>query len=256
MAKKSKDGSPTVQEVNDRNAANISRADRGPRLKAEHLRDAIAAHILEAARVKQCSVREVKCPPVSEWGQGLLPSATRLRLGSPGKYPNAREAVWGEFDRTQGDLLLPPIVRSGVAAKLVEYSVWYPPFRMPPNIVVPRLVVGRGEVDSNADTFACCLVPPSSILNRSQIARVIPGTIGMASKTEIETATGMKPDLLCPFGMPESVTFCLDPSIMAMTEIAINAGAPDTMLVMPPRELKKLPNAFLVPGLARMKPQP
>lgn len=264
MAKKPKDGSPTVGDVYTRNAANISRADRGPKLKSEHLSELIATYILEAARVKQCHIRELSCPPPREWGQGVLPTATRLRLGNPDIYPDAKAAMEGEFERTKGNLLLPPTVRAGVAAKLVEYSVWYPPSPVPSNVIVSKLVVGRGNTDSDPDSYACCLVPPPSVLNGLQIARTIsqvtrttPRVIKMPDKTEIETATGMKPDLLCPFSMPERITFCLDPSVMAMSEIAIGAGAPDTMLVMAPNELKKLPNAFLVPGLiTRMKSQP
>ncbi len=245
-----------VDKVNEAVDKKLGYADTGKKLHAKDLRELIAEHIANTVSQQGLAIRDVPCPPPNEWGRrkGLLPEATRLRVLNPDLYTDAQAAIEGEFRRVQGDMLFPTATVSRLAALGIRYSAWFPPLERPTNTLISQLVVGRGN--DSPDTFACCLVQPKTILNRLQIAAVIPGSIEVPKKPEVEAA-GLELGKLCPFTMPEKVAFCIDRSVMALSRIAVNAGETDMMLVLPPDELRKLPQGInIVPGLTRFKETP
>jgi len=239
----------SLKTVNGTVETNIGRADRGRKFDPERLRDAIAEYIGGTARAGETTIRQVSCPPFAAWGQGLLPEPTRIRLGNPGVYSTTRAAAEGEFRRVQGTMLLPPAVRAALVALGVKYSVWFPPADPPTNVLQVKMIAGRSGQDQ-PDAFACCLAPENTKFNGPPIAKVIPGKLEVVKQDEAVLITGMAIGEICPFGLSQSVAYCIDPTVLKLSEVAMSAGTPETMLVMSSGELTKLPGALSVPGLA------
>lgn len=243
-----------VNQGIERRIGYANKVDGKNKRQPEELRALIAQHIATVARERGLGIRDVPFPDPEEWGQrkGLLPEATRVRLLNPDKYSDAPSAIEGEFRRTQGDMLklLPPDTQSRLAELSVQYSLWFPPHDRPANVLNTKVQVSRG---ADTDKLIGCFVAPKTVLNAYQLAKLAPGTIGPPTQEDIRTAGILG---RCPFMMPEGVILCVDSSVKALNEIAVNAGVPDeqAMLTLPPAELAKLPQGIhFVPGLARVK---
>jgi prolyl-tRNA editing enzyme YbaK/EbsC (Cys-tRNA(Pro) deacylase) len=111
------------------------------------------------------------------------------------------------------------------------------------------LVVGK----SDPRVYAVCLVLADTRLDVNGVVRRRFGVkkASFASPDETIEITGMQIGGVTPYGLPEGLPIWIDSRIMACEQVIVGGGSRDRKLLVPPESLAALPNAEIVPELAR-----
>ncbi len=111
------------------------------------------------------------------------------------------------------------------------------------------VVVGK----SDPRVYAACLVLATTRLDVNRVVRKRLGTkkASFASADETRRLTGMAIGGVTPYGLPADLPLWIDERIMAVPEVIVGGGSRDRKLLVPPASLAALPNARVVPDLAR-----
>jgi prolyl-tRNA editing enzyme YbaK/EbsC (Cys-tRNA(Pro) deacylase) len=111
------------------------------------------------------------------------------------------------------------------------------------------LVVGK----SDPRVYAVCLVLANTRLDVNGLVRRRFGVkkASFASAEETIEITGMQIGGVTPYGLPDGLPIWIDGRIMACEQVIVGGGSRDRKLLIPPESLAALPNAEIVPDLAR-----
>ena len=114
------------------------------------------------------------------------------------------------------------------------------------------LVVGKSE----DRPIACCLVLASTRLDVNGVVRKRLGTrkASFAGAEEtIERSGGMQIGGVTPFGLPNDLPIWIDQRVMARERVIVGGGGRDRKFLVEPAALAAIPNAEVVPELAKLR---
>ncbi|HEX6657400.1 MAG TPA: YbaK/EbsC family protein [Ilumatobacter sp.] len=111
------------------------------------------------------------------------------------------------------------------------------------------LVVGKSE----PRVYAVCLVLANTRLDVNSVVRRRFGVkkTSFASAEETIEITGMQIGGVTPYGLPDGVPIWIDSRIMTCEQVIVGGGSRHRKLLVPPESLANLPNAAIVPDLAK-----
>jgi prolyl-tRNA editing enzyme YbaK/EbsC (Cys-tRNA(Pro) deacylase) len=111
------------------------------------------------------------------------------------------------------------------------------------------VVVGKSE----PRVYVACLVLATTRLDVNGVVRKRLGVkkASFASGDETVELTGMTIGGVTPYGLPTGLPIWIDERITALPEVIVGGGSRDRKLLVPPSSLAALPNAEVIPGLAK-----
>ena len=112
------------------------------------------------------------------------------------------------------------------------------------------VVIGKGPEPA---PLAACLVLATSRLDVNGAVRQLFGTrkASFAPQDLACQATEMEYGGVTAIGLPATIPLWIDGEVIERREVIIGGGNRSTKLRLDPRELNKLPNVSVVPGLAK-----
>jgi prolyl-tRNA editing enzyme YbaK/EbsC (Cys-tRNA(Pro) deacylase) len=122
------------------------------------------------------------------------------------------------------------------------------------------------------ETSGNCIVVASKTGERAHVACVVPATMQLdvnrtvrkkmgvrkasfAPPDETVALTGMLPDGVTPFGLPEDVPVYVAEELVAHPRIIVGGGSRRVKIDVDPEVFGRMPEAEVVPGLARQPPR-
>ena len=101
--------------------------------------------------------------------------------------------------------------------------------------------------------YCACVVLATTRLDVNSVVRRLMGVqkASFAAADETVEITGMMIGGVTPFGLPPSLPLYIDAAVMERERVVVGAGSRSAKVMLPPSVLAQLPNASLVPGLAR-----
>ncbi len=114
------------------------------------------------------------------------------------------------------------------------------------------VVIGKSE----PPVYAACLVQATRRLDVNGTIRRRLGTRKASfapSETTVEL-TGMLPDGVTPFGLPEDLPIWIDAPVATLPRVIVGGGSRALKLYVPPDALAALPGAEYVEGLSKEQP--
>lgn len=111
------------------------------------------------------------------------------------------------------------------------------------------LVAGRAD----PPRYAACLVAATTRLDVNRTVRrwLEVRKASFAPPEETGALTGMAPDGVTPFGLPDDVAVLVDAALMALPDVVVGGGSRALKLKVAPSTLAALPSAIVVDGLSR-----
>lgn len=103
--------------------------------------------------------------------------------------------------------------------------------------------------------YAACIALSTTHVDVNHKVRELLGEkrLSFANAEETVALTGMLVGGVTPFGLPEGLPVFVDEAVMARPTVILGGGGRSTKLKLAPAELLKLPEARVVPGLARAR---
>lgn len=95
--------------------------------------------------------------------------------------------------------------------------------------------------------YAACVALATTLLDVNHKIRELLGA------EETVALTGMLVGGVTPFGLPAGLPVFVDEAVMARPSVILGGGGRSTKLKLAPAELLRLPDARVVPGLARLR---
>lgn len=111
------------------------------------------------------------------------------------------------------------------------------------------VVAGR----SQERPHVACLVQATRRLDVNSTVRRWLGVrkASFAPADETMALTGMLPDGVTPFGLPDTITVLVDPPILDLPRVVVGGGSRRLKLAVAPVDLLRLPHAEVIEGLSR-----
>lgn len=115
-------------------------------------------------------------------------------------------------------------------------------------------IVVAGKSDPRV--YVACLVLATTRLDVNGVVRKRIGVkkASFASADETTEITGMQIGGVTPYGLPEGLPLWIDARIMDVADVIVGGGSRDRKLLVPPTSLAALPNAEVIPDLAKPTP--
>ncbi len=103
--------------------------------------------------------------------------------------------------------------------------------------------------------YAACVALATTLLDVNHKVRELLGEkrLSFANAEETVALTGMLVGGVTPFGLPAGLPVFVDEAVMARPSVILGGGGRSTKLKLAPAELLRLPDARVVPGLARLR---
>ncbi len=105
-------------------------------------------------------------------------------------------------------------------------------------------------------TYAACLVQATRRLDVNGAVRRLIGArkVSFASPDETVALTGMLPDGVTPFGLPDGLPIYIDADVVDFERVIVGGGSRALKLGVPVAALTALPGARVVDGLSKPPP--
>jgi len=115
------------------------------------------------------------------------------------------------------------------------------------------LVAGKGDPPS----FAMCVILATTKIDVNKVVRKKLGTRKASFATPESTIeiTGMTLGGVTPFGLPEGLPLWIDSRVMECEKVIVGGGSRSRKVYLDPAGLTNLPNAEIVVGLAKPRPE-
>lgn len=100
---------------------------------------------------------------------------------------------------------------------------------------------------------AACVVQATRRLDVNRTVRKLLGVrkASFAPPEETERLTGMRPDGVTPFGLPDDLPVYVDMPVADLDRVILGAGSRRAKIIVAPEALSRLPNAEFVAELSR-----
>lgn len=113
------------------------------------------------------------------------------------------------------------------------------------------VVIGKGDPPK----FTCCIVLATT---RPDVNKAVCKQMGVkrasfAAGDQTKELTGMEIGGVAPFGLPGHMPIYIDAAVMGRARVVMGGGNRSSKVVLGPAELRKLPGAVVVDGLAKPK---
>ncbi len=102
-------------------------------------------------------------------------------------------------------------------------------------------------------TYAACLVPATRRLDVNGTVRRLLGVrkASFAPAEEAVALTGMLPDGVTPFGLPEDVPVYVDATLLEFDRVIVGGGSRSLKLEVATKVFEAMPSAHIVEGLSK-----
>lgn len=102
-------------------------------------------------------------------------------------------------------------------------------------------------------TYAACVVPATAQLDVNRTVRKLMGVrkASFAPAEETVEVTGMLPDGVTPFGLPEGIPVYVAPELLDHERVIVGGGSRRIKINVDPEVFTRMPAAQVVAGLAR-----
>lgn len=113
------------------------------------------------------------------------------------------------------------------------------------------IVVGKAD----PIVFACCIVLATTKLDVNKTVCKLLGVkrASFASGEQTKELTGMEIGGVTPFGIPDGIRVFVDAAVLGQAEVVMGGGNRSSKLILDPEELRRLPGAQIIEGLAKPK---
>lgn len=108
---------------------------------------------------------------------------------------------------------------------------------------------------TGARVFAACLVLASMRLDVNGTVRRLLGArkVSFAPADDTVALTGMLPDGVTPFGLPEDLPLYVDARVVAHERVIVGGGSRSLKLFVASEVFSRMPQAHVIEGLARQE---
>jgi len=103
--------------------------------------------------------------------------------------------------------------------------------------------------------FACCIVLATTKLDVNKTICRLLGVkrASFASGEQTKVLTGMEIGGVTPFGIPSDIPIYIDAAVLDQAEVVMGGGNRSSKIILDPGELRRVPGARIVEGLAKPK---